>query len=141
MNRIYLRNEITGEEKVLLNQGGYKAPWKVVKVESYKEPGDKGWAVTEETKKREARLAVFAQKMGLPLAEFLDAARWLLQKDCPFCQMATQILKSIDELGEDKAREAIAEILVAKEAKDFDRLEKVKKRLWSSDQHGSPQPS
>jgi hypothetical protein len=40
-----------------------------------------------ENNSHKAKIAVMAQSYGVPVAEFLDATRWLLNKKCPFCQL------------------------------------------------------
>lgn len=133
MNKIHLINTITQERKVLINQASYGPPWKVERIEYVKNPGEPGGMDNEHTRATKARIAVWLQKSGLPVAEFYDAMRWVLKKDCPFCQMGTQVLKAIDELGEDKVEEALEEILKAKDANDMARLEQIKKDLWQSE--------
>jgi hypothetical protein len=77
----------------------------------------------------DVKLAVWAQKIGLPVAQFFDAARWLLDKHCPYCQLGTQILKRVEELGEDRTRELVAQILEAKKRQDLEALERIRKSL------------
>ncbi len=98
----------------------------------------KGVVVTKKADPITARLAVWSQKFGLPTADLLDAARWLLNKDCPFCQLGTQVLRRIDELGDEKATSAIVQILEAKKQNDLGRLEQIRQCL---DQQELPQRS
>lgn len=130
---IILKNTITGEERRLLNGGNYRAPWKLDRVETVKVPGEPGEPITDQILETRARIAVWTQKLGMPIAEFFDAARWLLKKDCPFCQMGTQVLKAIDELGEHRAEKILAEILQAKRDNDHARLKRIKETLWLSE--------
>jgi hypothetical protein len=132
--RIIIKNQDTGEEQVFLNQGSYKLPWKLDRVETIRVPGEPGEPETEAILARRAKLAVWTTKLGLPIHEFFDLARWMLKKDCPYCQMGTQVLKAIDELGEAKAEKALGEILQAKKDDDHARLERIKKNLWPSEQ-------
>ena len=134
MNRIIIKNTITGEEKVLLNQGSFSAPWKVDRIEHMRKPGEPGEPVVQEMLDRRARLAVWAEKHGMPLVEFLQFARWLIKKDCPFCQVVTKVLEAIDELGEHAAEKALTRILDAKSRNDHAELEKIRKELWPSEQ-------
>src|SRR5215510_5207704 len=139
--RIVIKNQITGEEMVFLGQGSYKAPWKLDRVETVRVPGEPGEPETEESLARKSKLAVWATKHGLPLPQFLDAARWLLQKDCAFCQLATQVMRAIDSMGDAKAEHAITRILAAKDRGDHAELEKIKKELCPSETPTSPQQS
>ena len=128
MITIVLENTETGETRSVKGQASFEKPWRVQRV--IKEP-----------KQIPARIAFWATKLGLPVPEFLDMARWLLKKDCPFCQLGTQVLKSIDELGDDRAQTVLAEILAAKETNDTARLAEIKKSLWPYDQPVSPRQS
>lgn len=128
MIKVTLENTLTGEIQVVNGPASFTAPWQIKSVEK---------VVSE--KKYPARIAVWAQKHGLPVAQFLDVARWLLEKDCPFCQTGTQVLKALDTLGEEKAERALGEILAAKEAGDTARLAEIRQELWPSDQQTSSQ--
>ena len=88
-----------------------------------------------------SRLAVWSQKLGIPTAQLLDAARWLLQKDCPYCQLGTQVLRQIDNLGEARAERLLSMILEAKKVDDRDTLERIRKDLWSSETPALPPQS
>lgn len=121
-HKIYLRNELTGEEQVHIDRANFAAPWRIVKVEKYNAPDSKQGRL-------DAKLAVWATKVGLPVAEFSDAARWLLDKDCPFCQMGSKILKRIDELGPDTTEWALGQILEAKAANNHARLQQIRETL------------
>lgn len=74
----------------------------------------------------QANLAIWAQRLGVPVPQFLDAARWLLGKGCSFCNAGTQILRRVNELGEERTAELITQILEAKKRQDFETLEKIK---------------
>lgn len=134
MNRIIIKNSITGEEKVLLNQGNFRDPWKVVRVEHVRKPGEPGEAVTQAMQDRRAKLAVWAEKHHLPVVEFLQFARWITKKDCAFCELGTKVLEAIDELGEHDAERALTRIFAAKDRNDHDELVRIRKELWPSEQ-------
>lgn len=124
-----LENPQTGETRLVKGIVSFTPPWRV------KEVKKTGTAVME----AKAKVAVLAEKWGLPVATFLDGARWLLQKDCPFCQLGTQVLRAVEELGEERAQAVVVEILAAKEAGDTERLERIRKELWPSEVQTSSQ--
>lgn len=127
-HKIYLKNVETGEEKVFIDKAeAYRHPWKLDRVEKYLDPDSQQGRI-------DAKIAVWAQKLGLPVAQFFDLARLILEKDCPFCQMGTKILKTIDDIGEERAHRYLSELLNAKERKDFDTLARIRNELWSSGQ-------
>lgn len=78
-----------------------------------------------------SRVAVLAARMGLPIADFLDTARWLLDKDCPYCQVATKVLRRIDEIGADRAIDILNRIQAAKAANDNATLTAIKAELMN----------
>lgn len=123
MIKVTLENTLTGETKIVNGPASFTAPWKIQSIEK----------VANE-KKYPTRLVVWAQKRGMPVAQFLDAARFLLQKDCPFCQTGTKVLKEIDRLGEDRAEKILDEILAAKDAGNTARLAEIRKELWPLEQ-------
>lgn len=103
-----------------------------------------GWRVKEIIKHQgpvAAKVAVWAQRFGLPVAEFSDAARWLLRQDCPYCQLASQVLKAIEELGPEATEHYFGLILKAKNANDMARLEQIREEIWRSEKPLSPTPS
>ena len=107
-----------------------------------------GWRVKQfipdSNKRREENkiaLAIWATKLGLPVANFLQLARWLLDKDCPYCEMGGKVLNKIKELGEDKAHDALVKILAAKDRNDLAALEEIRKSLWSSESPELPPQS
>jgi len=119
MRTFILENTETGEIKEVEGATvSYQKPWRV--------KGFKGSASTA--------VAVAATKLGVPMPQILDAVRWLIQKDCPFCAEGTKVLRHLNEIGEDRAKDIIDQIRAAKEAKDLTRLEEIKKSLWPSDQ-------
>jgi len=81
----------------------------------------------------QSSIAVYAAKAGLPVAEFLETARWLLDKSCPFCQVATEVLRRIAELGADQGIDFVRRIKLAKDCNDRETLliiqEEVKRAL------------
>lgn len=119
--KVILENTETGELREMGDRGSFKRPWKIK--ETIPDPPSTSNALLK------TKLAVFATKLGLPLPEFLDVARWLLKKDCPFCQMGTEILKRIDGLGETKAMELLNRILIAKNTNDMNTLDLIKQEL------------
>jgi hypothetical protein len=115
--KVILSNPLTGEKKTVIgNRGQIPKGWKILEI-------------IKDKSAKDVQLAVWASKYNLPLASFLDAARWLLDKDCPFCQLGTQVLRRINELGRERAEKLIEEILVAKQANDTDYLEKLRKQF------------
>ncbi len=123
MTRITLWNPETGEERVIVGQGTFQRPWRVKSI--YHEP-----------RREDLRLAMWAERKGIPVDKFLDAARWLLRKECPFCQLGTKVLQAIDALGEERTGEILDAIIAAKDANDLTRLEEIKRSIWASDQPG-----
>jgi hypothetical protein len=118
--RIILENTETGELKEFRNRGNFRAPWRIRET------------IPEDDKpahELEAKLAVLATKTGLPVAKFLDIARWILNKACPFCQLGTQVLKRVEELGEERSIALIQRILVAKDNNDIDTLNQIKQEI------------
>lgn len=129
--KVTIVNPETGEEKVFINKGSFSPPWKVKSVET---------VMNEDTRERLVKLSLWATRFGLPVPTFLDAARWILDKDCPYCQLSTLIMRRIDALGEERAHNLISQILVAKEQNDLGALENIRKSLCS-DQQELPQQS
>jgi hypothetical protein len=123
---VILENKETGETRVVGNSGKVPKGWKI---KEYISDGNKSAHVKKE---REAKLAVYATKLGLPVPQFLDAARWLLQKDCPYCQLGTQVLRRISELGEERAQELVARVLAAKETDDKEELNRIRQEINGS---------
>lgn len=121
--KVIIENTETGELIEMGDRGSFKRPWRIK--ETIPDPAS---ASTNDTL-LQTKLAIFATKLGIPLPQFLDAARWLLKKDCPFCQMGTEILKRIDELGEVKAMELLNMILVAKSTNNINTLNFIKQEL------------
>jgi hypothetical protein len=79
--------------------------------------------------KKHARIAVLATKVGMPVPQFLDLVRKLRGIKCPYCQLATKILRHIDQIGEDKAIELIEQIITAKKANDETWLAELTKQF------------
>jgi hypothetical protein len=125
--KVTLENIETGETVELGNSGKIPKGWRVKSARSTRsDPG----AVAK--RERDAKLAVYAAQAGLPVAQFLDAARWLLKKNCPYCQLGTMVLKRIDELGPEKAQELVTRVLVAKDANDIEELNRIKLEIHAS---------
>lgn len=125
-----LENKETGETiELSKNSGQLPSGWRV---KAY---------IPERHYEHEAKLAVWAAKHNLPIVKFLETARWLLKKDCPYCQLSTQILRRLSELGEAQAEEAIARILDAKNRNDREELERIRKSLCPSESPELPQQS
>ena len=122
MSHVILENVATGQLIEAPPAGSVPQGWKI-----------KGVVVTRKAEPWTAKLAVWSQKLGLPTADFLDAARWLLEKDCAYCQLGTQVLRQIDNLGDKRAERLLTMILEAKKVDDRDSLERIRKDLWSSE--------
>jgi len=117
---IILENTETGELKQLHDQGSFRAPWRIR--ETIPE-------VSSQQHQLEASLAVWATQLKIPVPQFLDAARWLLKKNCPYCELGTQVLKRVKELGEKRSIELVQRILTAKDANDRDALEQIRQEI------------
>jgi len=118
--KVILENTETGELKELYEHGKFQRPWRIKEIV----PGE-----NKPGKDMAARFAVFSTKLGLPVPQLLDAARWLLQKDCPYCQLGTKILRRIDELGENRSFELIKRILTAKANNDVGALDQIRREV------------
>jgi len=118
--RVILENTKTGELRELRDQGNFRLPWRIREVIP---------EVDKRAHEMDATLAVFATKLGVPVPRLLDAARWLLRKDCPYCQLGTQVLKRVKELGEARSIELIQRILIAKDTNDHNVLEQIKQEI------------
>lgn len=119
--RIILENTETHELRELQDRGSFKRPWRI------KETIPDGSGPTND--KMSVQLAVFATKLGLPVPQLLDAARWLLQKDCPYCKLGTQVLRRVSELGEQRSLELINRILAAKQSNDRNTLHEIRREV------------
>jgi len=121
---LVLENMETGETRIIKpsSDGKYPSwqkPWKykqlikdeLVSIERQKKAAEK-----------KARLAVAATKVGLPVPAFLKFVRQVGRLNCPYCQLGTQVLKKLDELGEEAALDLLARILLAKKQKDAQTL-------------------
>jgi hypothetical protein len=117
---VILENTETGELKELHDKGSFRAPWRIK--ETIRESSPK-------KKHMEAAFAVWATQLNIPVPQFLDAARWLLNKNCPYCELGTKVLKRIKELGEKRSIELIQRILVAKDADNRDELETIRQEI------------
>lgn len=117
---IILENTETGELKQLHDKGNFRLPWRIKEVIP---------EADKRTHELQATMAVLAAKANLPIAQFLDAARWLLNKSCPYCQLGTQVLKRVKELGEERSIELIRKILIAKDNNDIETLNNIKQEL------------
>jgi len=80
----------------------------------------------------QSKIAVYAQRMGLPAAGFLDAARWLLDRDCPYCQLATEALRRINEMGDEMAIYFLNRIQVAKANNDMEELRRIRQEIGAA---------
>lgn len=81
------------------------------------------------TKEERAKLVTLAATYHLPIGQFLDVARWLLKKDCPYCQLGTQVLRKVQQLGSAKTQHLVMRILQAKAVNDLDALSKIKEEV------------
>jgi hypothetical protein len=118
--KVILENTETGELKQLHDKGNFRTPWRIKEVIP---------ETDKQTHELQATLAVYAAKLNLPIGQFLDAARWLLNKKCPFCQLGTQVLKRVKELGEERSIDLIRRILTAKDSNDLETLNHIKQEL------------
>ena len=57
------------------------------------------------------KLAIIATNWNIPLPALLDASRKLFNINCTKCDKATQILRKIHEIGPNRAKKLILEIL------------------------------
>ena len=125
---VLLLNTETGERRIVHDTTGtLKAPWRVEKRVS--NPAITGQLHLQSKLALEAKLATWASSLGLPVSRFLDAARWLLKKDCPFCQLGTQVLRRVEELGKEKTEELIRRILEAKKENDLKALQQLQEEF------------
>lgn len=118
--KVILENPETGELRELHNHGNFSRPWRIKEVVP---------EVDQRTHELNALLAVWATQLRIPVPQFLDAARWLLRKDCPYCRLGTQILKRVKELGEQRSIELVQRILVAKDQNDHNALEQIRQEI------------
>ena len=114
--RVILENTETHELRELQDSGNFKRPWRIKEV-------------VPESDSQAGKLAVIATQLGLPVPQLLDAARWLLKKDCPYCQLGTQILRRINDLGQDKAITLVNRILTAKAQNDINTLNQIRNEI------------
>ncbi len=70
-----------------------------------------------------------AVQARLPVAGFLDTARWLLDRDCPYCQLATEALRRIQELGDEMAIYFLNRIQLAKANNDAEELRRIRQEI------------
>lgn len=73
------------------------------------------------------RVGLVATRWGIPISDFLDAAKILTGKQCLRCNIYAIILKKIGVIGYDKAEVLIKEIIEAKN--DIIKLTEIKKKL------------
>jgi hypothetical protein len=116
--KVILENTETGELREMHNNGSFVRPWRIKEVVPESTPDNIN-----------AKLAVIGTKLGLPIPQFLDAARWLLKKDCPYCELGTEILRRIAKLGDKQTTEFIKRILAAKSANDIDALNQIRREV------------
>jgi hypothetical protein len=117
---VILENTETGELHELKDRGSFQRPWRIKEVIPEHKP---------DTNSVKVQLAVLGTKFGLPVPQLLDAARWLLKKNCPYCELGTEVLRKINELGEQQVQELITRILTAKASNDIDALNKIRQEV------------
>jgi hypothetical protein len=122
---IILENPQTGETMVLTKGAdgkwpGFKTPWKV---KGTPQSVAQQTVIQQQKAQVQSVVAVLAAEAGLPVADFLDAARWLLDKDCPFCQLATLVLRRVAQLGRAEAVSLVKRIKLAKDNQDAEALQ------------------
>lgn len=125
---IIIENADTGETKVIEKDASGKypkmsVPWRVLNSTHNIEHQS---VMRNVVTTIQSALAVYATKAKLPVPEFLDTARWLLDKDCPACEMVTQLLRRIEDLGPEKAMNLVARIKIAKDLKDETALAAIR---------------
>ncbi len=131
MASVVIENPETGETKMLEKNTlgkypSFKLPWRVKGTLTEIQRGD---GVKERIATIQSVLAVYASKVGLPVADFLDAARWMLDKECPFCQTVTNVLRRVAELGDERSMDLILRIKLAKDKKDEPALWLIKEEI------------
>ena len=131
---VIIENPETGETRTLEKDASgrypaFKLPWRVKgttqTIQRAKEVSDYKMAV-------QSKLAVYATRLGLPVANFLDAARWLLDRDCPYCQLATEALRRIQELGDEMAIYFLNRVQVAKANNDMEELRRIRQEIGAA---------
>jgi len=131
MASVIIENPQTGETRTLEKDASgryptFHLPWRVKgTVEGIKQAAVQANAQML----LQSKIAVYAQRMGLPAAGFLDAARWLLDRDCPYCQLATEALRRIQELGDEMAIYFLNRIQVAKMNNDMAELRRIRQEI------------
>lgn len=130
MATVIIENPDTGETRLLEKVNGkyppITLPWRV---KGTLESVQREKVVTDRRAHTQSMLATYATRLGLPVPQFLDAARWLLDKNCPYCQLGTQVLRRISEIGADRAIELLDRIQKAKANQDTDELVRIRKEI------------
>lgn len=121
---IILENTETKETREMKSGEMFSAPWHV-----------KGTVANEQRSQAKnalkAELATMASEFGVPMAGLLSGARWLLGKDCPFCEVGGEFLALLQNGAIDRAqaKDLICQVLNAKDQKDYAALAALKGTL------------
>lgn len=77
----------------------------------------------------QAKTAVIAQKLGLPLADVLTGLRQVFGIKCPACAQATEVLRVVNTMAPGVAESLIQRMLEAKAAGDTGALAQLKEEF------------
>lgn len=77
----------------------------------------------------QAKAAVIAQKLGLPLADMLTSLRQVFGIKCPACAQATEVLRAVNTMPPGVAESLIQRMLEAKTAGDTAALTRLKEEF------------
>lgn len=121
---IKLEHAQTGETIEVSSGTTFREPWRV---KGIKENVDR----QAENRERAAKLSTMLSGWGLPLSMTLTAIRWLLGKNCPYCQVGGEFLKLLEDgkIGEAECKELVIQVLNAKDQNDEVGLAALKGRL------------
>ncbi len=83
---VIIENPQTGETRTLEKDASgryptFQVPWRV---RGTTQSVQRAAVVADYKMQVQSKLAVYATRLGLPVASFLDSARWLLDRDCPY---------------------------------------------------------
>lgn len=130
---VIIENPETGETRTLEKENGrypaFKVPWRV---KGTTQSVQRASVAADYQMQVQSKLAVYATRMGLPVAGFLDTARWLLDRNCPYCQLATEALRRIQELGDEMAIFFLNRIQVAKANNDMEELRRIRQEIGAA---------
>jgi hypothetical protein len=75
------------------------------------------------------KFGLLAQRMGIPIGEALDVARFLLRKQCLSCEIYSQILRRVNELGYERSEQLMRKLIQAKKDNDLLKLATIQKEI------------